>query len=93
MSQPAPENTWAHPSALSAPPVSAPKSCPVNDFPAPSLRTVANDADGVGRSGDATGPANRLKTNGGTIADGADTSRSRQSAPEKTEALGSRKRI
>jgi hypothetical protein len=71
---PTPENAWARPSASSAPSASARKSNPANGFLAPSLRTVANDADGrtdgSGRGATPTVRANPLKTNAVTVADG-----------------------
>jgi hypothetical protein len=94
---PTPENTGARPSASSAPSAPAPKSNPVNGFLAPSLRTVANDADGrtdgSGRGGAPTVRANPLKTNAGTAADGADANPPLQSAPEKVGPPGWRARL
>jgi hypothetical protein len=93
----APENTGARPSASSAQSAAAPKSNVTNGFAAPSLRTVANDADGRadGGNGDGTSTvrANPLKPNAGTAADGADANRLPQSAPEITGAAGWRARL
>jgi hypothetical protein len=77
------ENTGTQPSASSA---FMPKSNPANGFAAPSLQTVASDADGSGRG-------NPLKTNAGAAADGADANRPPQSVPEKAGAPGLRARL
>jgi hypothetical protein len=82
----------ARPSASSASSAFASKSNPANGFAAPTMRTVANDADGRadgnGRGGAATVRANPLKSNVVTAADDADANRPPQSAPEKTGAPG-----
>jgi hypothetical protein len=89
-----PESTGARPSAPSA---SARKSNPTNGFAAPTLRTVANDADGRADGNDpggaATVRANPLKTNAETAADDADANRPPQSAPEKNGAPSWRARL
>jgi len=80
---PAPERSGAQPSAPSA--ASAPRleSSPANGFASPDLRTVANDADARADRPIETARANPLKSNGGTVADGADAKDRPQSAPGK----------
>jgi hypothetical protein len=83
-----PESTAARPSASSAPSASAPKSNIANGFAAPTLRTVANDADG---SADGNGGglvptvrANPLESHTETPADGTYVNSPPQSGSEKT---------
>jgi hypothetical protein len=89
---PTPENAGARPSASCAPSAPAPKSNPANGFLAPSLRTVAKDADGgadgSGRDGTSIVRANPLQTNAGTGADGADANCPLESEPGKAGAPG-----
>jgi hypothetical protein len=79
---PAPERGGAQPSASSAP---MPK--PDLGFAPLDVRTVANNADGVGISKSATVRANALKTNGVTSADDADANSHHQSAPRDVRAV------
>jgi hypothetical protein len=81
---PAPERAGAKPSAPSASSAPMPKSNPDNGFTAPDRRTIANDADGSGGGPDPTVRANPLKSNAGTVADGADANCSPHSVQEKT---------
>jgi hypothetical protein len=80
----APERDGAQPFTPSASSVPTPKSGPANGFAPPDLRTVANDADGRATGPAGTVRANPLKSNGRTVADGADANRRPQSAPGKT---------
>jgi hypothetical protein len=77
---PAPERDGARPSAPSASSAVTQKSSPANGFTAPDLRTIANGADGGPKP---TVRGNPLKSNGGTVADGADANHRPQSAPGK----------
>ncbi|MGD9885634.1 MAG: hypothetical protein AB7U95_36595 [Reyranella sp.] len=81
---PAPERGGVLPSAPSASSVPRPNPSSVNGFAAPDLRTVANDADGRPNGTVEVVRANLLKSNGGTVADGADAKDRSQSAPRKT---------
>jgi hypothetical protein len=87
---PASENAGARPSVPSASSAATPDRNPANGFPAPPLRTVADDADGraegAERGGASTVRANPLKTNAETAADGADANPPPDSAPEKANA-------
>ena len=78
-----PKPVGARPSAPSAPSAPMAKSNSANDFSSPDLRTVANHADGVGDRLTPTVRADPLKSNGMTIADGADANHPPQSEPEK----------
>jgi hypothetical protein len=80
----APEGAGGQSSATSASSVPMPNSNPINGFPTPDLRTVANDADGSGGRVIWAVRANPLKSNGGTVADGADAKSLSQSVPAKT---------
>jgi hypothetical protein len=79
-SPPAPERAEVKPSAPSASSAPMPKSNAANGFAAPPLRTVANEADGIGGGVAEIVRANQLKTNAADDADGADASRIPQSA-------------
>ncbi|MGE4078426.1 MAG: hypothetical protein AB7F22_23005, partial [Reyranella sp.] len=68
---PAPERGGVLPSAPSASSVPRPNPSSVTGFAAPDLRTVANDADGRPNGTVEVVRANLLKSNGGTVADGA----------------------
>src|SRR4051812_14950565 len=77
----APEKPGAGPSAPSASSAPMTNSNPVNGLAAHAMRTVAtDDADDSGPGTAPTVRANRLKTNGGTAADGADANPAPQSA-------------
>jgi hypothetical protein len=78
-----PEQAGERPSTPSASAAPRPKSNPANGFAAPDRRTVANDADGSGGGRITTVRANPFKSNGPTIADGADANHSPHSAPQK----------
>jgi hypothetical protein len=80
---PMPEQPGTRPSAPSASSAPMPKSNPANGFAAPGGRTVANDADGSSGGPVPTVRANPLKSNGGTVADGADANQPPRCAPEK----------
>ena len=77
------ENRVEGPSAPSASSAPEPKASPVNGFPAPHLRTVADDADGTSAGPLPTVRANPLKNDAGDGADGADANFPPQSAPKK----------
>jgi hypothetical protein len=89
----APENAGAQPSAQSASSASTPNVNPANGFAAPLQRTVAEGADGSGRSDRRTVRANTLKTEAGTSADGADANSPAQSEPGEDRTPGWRVRI
>jgi hypothetical protein len=89
----APEKPRTQPSAPSASSAPTPKSNPINDFSAQSVRTVARDADRSGNGNAPTVRANPLKNNAGTAADGADANRPLQSGPEKTGSNSWRARL
>ncbi len=79
----APENEGIRPSAPSASSAPTEKASPVNGLTPGALRTVGGNADGSDYDGDPTVRAKPLKTNTGNAADGADSNRPPQSAPEK----------
>jgi len=81
---PAPERGGTRPSAPSASSAPRPKSSSINGFAALDLRTVANDADDPPSGAVETVRANPLKSEDGSVADGADTNDRPESAPEKT---------
>jgi hypothetical protein len=91
---PAPETGGTRPSASSAPSAPITKTNIANGFAVPSLRTVANDADGsASGSGDGHSPtvrANPLKFNAVNDADGADANHLAQSGPEGTSGWRAR---
>ena len=70
--QPDQENLGTQPSAPSASSAPRPKSNQAYDFPVDEPRTVASDADGIGKASSETVRANPLRSNGGTVADDAD---------------------
>ena len=74
------ESRGVRPSAPSAPSAPTMQPNPANDFAAPDLRTVANDADGRLDQPVGTARTNVLKCNGAGDADGADANVAAQSA-------------
>ena len=86
----APENAGAQPSAPSAQPASGANGTNVIDFATNGLRTVADNEDG---SDVPTVRANRLETNPGSAADGADAKSPSPSAAGGTGTLGWRGRV
>ena len=86
----APENAGAQPSAPSAQPASGANVTNVIDFAASGLRTVAGNEDGNDAP---TVRVNRLGTDPGSAADGADAKSPSQSAAGGTGTLGWRGRV
>jgi hypothetical protein len=89
----APDNPGAQPSAPSASSASVLNSNQTSGFEATDLRTVANVVDGSGTTLVPTVRANLVNCNAGTVADGADANLPSQSAPEKAQAGGWRRRL
>ena len=90
---PLPERGGVQPSAPSAPSASRPKSIRDNDFAALDPRTVANDADGWGKTPVDNVRANPLNSNGRNVADDADANCAAQSEKEKTNTTTWRARL
>jgi hypothetical protein len=82
------ENRVERPSAPSASSAPEPNASPVKGFAPASMRTVANDADGISEGPVPTVRVNPLKTNAGNGADGADANQPSQSGVEKTRTAG-----
>jgi hypothetical protein len=78
-----PEHGGVRPSAPSSSSAPTPKSSSANGLVVPDLRTVASDADGRRIEPAETVRGNRLNSQGGTVADGADANHGPHSTHEQ----------